>query len=122
MRQTTLLTKANLKTFKSSISILGEASMNIKKYLSKGSSTQTLEYLTIVMGLFGHLASYIQAFKIFYLHSAYAVSLLACLIGLISMGCWLFYGFQKKIKPLVIANIFGMVGITLVIGGVLCYG
>ncbi|MGV8949079.1 MAG: SemiSWEET family transporter [Candidatus Paracaedibacter sp.] len=96
--------------------------MNMKKYLSKGFNAQKLEYLTIFMGLFGHLASYIQAFKIFSLHSAYAVSFVASLIGLASMGCWLFYGFKKKIKPLIIANIFGMIGITLVIGGVLFYG
>lgn len=94
----------------------------MKKYISKYLQSWSLEHLTIVMGVFGHLASYIQAVKIFYLHSAYAVSLVASLIGLASMGCWLFYGFEKKIKPLVIANIFGMIGITLVIGGVLLYG
>jgi len=73
------------------------------------------------MGIFGQFASYIQAVKIFYLHSAYAVSAFATFIGIVSMSCWLFYGMKKHIIPLVICNIFGMVGALLVMGGIMYY-
>ncbi len=94
----------------------------MKKTLLKWFKTWNLEHLTLLMGIVGHFASYIQAMKIFYLHSAYAVSLMACLIGLASMVCWLLYGMEKNIKPLIISNVFGMIGVLLVTAGVLYYG
>jgi uncharacterized protein with PQ loop repeat len=81
-----------------------------------------LERFTIFMGVVGHFASYIQAIKIFSLQSAYAVSLLACLIGFASMLCWLAYGIERNIKPLIISNIFGLIGSALTILGVIYYG
>jgi len=80
-----------------------------------------LEYFTISMGIVGQLAAYIQAFKIFYLHSAYAVSLSATLIGFLSGLCWVIYGLVRNIKPLIISNLFGLIGGVLVIFGILYY-
>lgn len=81
-----------------------------------------LENLATFFGSIGHAALYIQAFKIIYLKSAYAVSLTGTLIALISMTFWLTYGVSKNVRPLVISNIFGLLGITLLIGSILYYG
>ena len=81
----------------------------------------TLERVTIFMGTVGHLASYIQAFKIVYLGSSHAVSLLAYLIGWISITCWLLYGISRNIKPLIISNVFGIFGMTFVIWAILIF-
>lgn len=93
----------------------------MKKTLSNWLRSGNLERLTIFMGVVGQLAPYIQAAKICYLKSAHAVSLLACLIGLASMLCWVAYGIQRDIKPLIITNIFGMIGIILTIIGIIYY-
>jgi len=80
-----------------------------------------LEHFTIFMGALGQFAHYVQAFKIFSLHSSYAVSLSAALIGFFSMICWLIYGLSRNIKPLIVSNIFGLTGVVLVIVGILYY-
>lgn len=82
----------------------------------------SLEQVTTLIGLIGQLATYIQVFKIFYLKSAYAVSFIAALISLISMVFWLLYGVQKRVKPLIICNIFGIIGVALVLLGIMLYG
>ncbi len=81
----------------------------------------TLERLVTLVGIMGHMATYIQGFKIMVLKSSYAVSLPAYLIGFVSIVFWLIYGFSKNIKPLIISNIFGMIGSLLVIGLILYY-
>jgi uncharacterized protein with PQ loop repeat len=93
----------------------------MNKSLSNWLQALTLERLTIFMGIVGQIAPYIQATKIFYLKSAHAVSLIACLIGLASMVCWVAYGIDKNIKPLIITNIFGMIGGILTIAGIIYY-
>lgn len=84
--------------------------------------TNNLEKMTTFMGLVGHFATYIQVFKIFYLRSSYAVSLVAAIISFISMIFWLLYGWEKNIFPLIICNIFGLIGVFLIIVGIILYG
>lgn len=81
-----------------------------------------LEKTTTFMGLVGHLATYIQVFKIFYLQSSYAVSFVATIISFTSMVFWLLYGWEKHIVPLVICNIFGLIGVSLIMVGIILYG
>ncbi len=78
-------------------------------------------HVVTIIGSLGNLASYIQAYKIFLLQSAYAVSLLAVFISLVSMIVWLIYGLARNIKPLIYANIFGIIGTLLVATGIFYY-
>lgn len=84
--------------------------------------TNKLEKITTLMGLVGHLATYIQVFKIFYLHSSYAISFIATIISLTSMVFWMLYGIEKRIKPLIVCNIFGLIGVSFIILGIILYG
>ena len=77
--------------------------------------------IVTLVGSLGHLASYIQAYKIFLLRSAYAISLLAVFISLASMIVWLIYGLARHIKPLIYANIFGIIGTLLIAAGAFYY-
>jgi uncharacterized protein with PQ loop repeat len=81
-----------------------------------------LESITTLMGLVGHFSIYIQVFKIFYLQSSYAVSFIATVISFISLIFWLIYGIKKNITPLIICNIFGLIGVLLIIIGITIYG
>ena len=83
--------------------------------------SHTFDYIATVMGVVGNIASYIQAYKIFLLQSSYAVSFLAVLISLTSLIIWLIYGISRQIKPLIYANIFGLLGILLIIIGIFFY-
>ncbi len=94
----------------------------MKKTFLKNIGIKKLEQITTLMGLIGHLATYIQVFKIFYLRSSYAVSFIAALISFTSMVFWLLYGREKRIIPLVICNIFGLIGVSLIILGIIVYG
>lgn len=78
--------------------------------------------VTTVMGLMGHVATYIQAGKIFYLQSSYAVSFVATVISFSSMIFWLIYGLEIKSKPLIICNIFGLMAALMVMFGIYIYG
>jgi uncharacterized protein with PQ loop repeat len=81
-----------------------------------------LEYVTTIMGLVGHLATYIQVGKIFYLRSSYAISFVATVISFTSMIFWLLYGIEMHSKPLIICNIFGLIGVSLIMLGIVIYG
>ncbi len=83
--------------------------------------TSNLEKMTTFMGLVGQVATYVQAYKIFELKSAHAISLIAVLITFTSMVFWLVYGLKQHVKPLVICNIVGLIGTSLVLAGVLFY-
>jgi uncharacterized protein with PQ loop repeat len=109
--------------------ILGKVFLNFVKgemtmcnTILKQIETNKLEKITIFMGLVGHLATYIQVFKIFYLQSSYAVSFIATIISFASMVFWLLYGMEKQITPLIVCNIFGLMGVSLVIFGIILYG
>jgi uncharacterized protein with PQ loop repeat len=81
-----------------------------------------LEKITTLMGLTGQCATYIQAYKIFYLKSAYAISFTATFVMMASMVFWLIYGMEKRSKPLIICNTFGIIGAGLTMAGILYYG
>lgn len=94
----------------------------MKKDFIKNIQIYFLEYLTILMGVVGNFAPYIQAYKIFTLQSAYAVSLWASFVSFASMVCWMVYGVKKKVQPLIVANIFGLIGTFLVLLGIYWWG
>jgi len=96
--------------------------MTMSNTILKKIGRNKLEKITTVMGLAGHLATYIQVFKIFYLQSSYAVSFVATIISFVSMFFWLLYGFERDITPLVVSNIFGLIGVSLIILGIVLYG
>jgi len=94
----------------------------MKTPLLKIIKVETFEKLTILMGLIGQFATYIQVFKIFYLKSSHAISFISTIISFISIIFWLLYGIEKNIRTLIICNIFGLIGISLVLWGVILYG
>lgn len=75
-----------------------------------------------IIGSFGQLLFYFQAFNIFWNKSAGEVSLLGFGVALISLSCWLSYGLIIKDKPLIIANITGVIGAFFVVVGIIAYG
>ncbi|MBS0185799.1 MAG: hypothetical protein JSS34_05605 [Proteobacteria bacterium] len=81
----------------------------------------TLDHFMTAIGIGGQLAAYVQAFKIFSMQSAYAVSLGGVLITFSTTLVWFFYGSEKKVKPLVISNFVGIVGQLLILIGILYY-
>ena len=85
-------------------------------------NSYNLERITTLMGLVGHIATYIQVFKRFYLQSSYAVSFIAAVISFISMIFWLMYGIERNIYPLIVCNIFGLIGVFLIMVGIIIYG
>lgn len=83
--------------------------------------SETFSHITTIVALAGHLATYVQAYKIFSLQSSYAVSLPAAFISLTSVVIWFIYGITYRIKPLIYANIFGFIGMLLLILGIYVY-
>lgn len=92
-----------------------------KGTFSKISEKITLDNFITCIGIIGQFAPYVQAFRIFEMKSAYAVSLGATLVSLSSMGVWAIYGFIRKVKPLIISNIVGIIGMSLVFIGICVY-
>jgi len=93
-------------------------SIKIRKILEMN----RLENITTIVGLGGQCATYVQAYKIFYLQSSYAISFIATFISFTSMAFWLLYGIKQHSIPLIICNIFGLIGSFLILAGVLYYG
>lgn len=79
------------------------------------------EKTTIFIGILGQTCPYIQAYKIFSLESAYAVSLLSQLIALLSVTYWILYGYSRSIRPITISNGVGVFGVLLVLLGMWVY-
>ncbi|MBS0271967.1 MAG: hypothetical protein JSR85_04905 [Proteobacteria bacterium] len=75
-----------------------------------------------LIGSLGQLLFYFQGFTIFWGKDASGVSLLGFSVALVSLSCWLAYGLSIKDKPLIIANITGIIGAFFVLCGVLMYG
>lgn len=73
------------------------------------------------MGPIGNLMFFIQAYKIFRTQSAVSISILAFSLSGISLSSWLIYGFLMRNRPLILANIVGVVGALLVLVGTLVY-
>jgi MtN3 and saliva related transmembrane protein len=75
----------------------------------------------LFIGCAGSLVFYLQAYSIFIEKSAMDVSLLAFLLGLISVTSWLIYGFLLKNQVLVISNVVALIGASLTVIGILIY-
>lgn len=69
-----------------------------------------------------NLMFYLQAYKIFTYKSAGDFSISGFVISLIGLSSWLIYGLILKNKPLIIANVFGVIGVCLTLTGILLYG
>ncbi len=69
-----------------------------------------------------NLMFYLQSYKIFTSKSAQDVSGIGFFISFIGLTSWLIYGLLLKNKPLIIANIVGVIGATLTLVGILAYG
>lgn len=74
------------------------------------------------VGIAGQLLFFAQAYKIFTLHSAQDVSGIGFTVGLISVISWLVYGIIIRSFPLIIANIFAVIGAMFVMIGIVLYG
>jgi MtN3 and saliva related transmembrane protein len=78
------------------------------------------KYMSFI-GPIGNLMFFIQAYKIFYTKSAVSISILAFSLSIIGLSSWLLYGFLLKNKPLILANLVGVTGVSLVLAGTLLY-
>ncbi len=89
--------------------------------MSKINKSYYEKYISI-MGTIGNSMFYFQAYKIFISKNAIAISFLGFLISFIALSSWLIYGVILKNKPLIIANIFGIIGALLVLIEIIIYG
>ena len=78
------------------------------------------KYMSII-GPAGNLMFFIQAYKIFTLKSAEAISIHGFILSFVALSSWLLYGFLISNKPIIIANIVGVSGAVLVLIGTLIY-
>ncbi|WP_256621203.1 SemiSWEET family transporter [Rickettsia sp. TH2014] len=88
---------------------------------SKPPASDYYEYYIMVVGILGQSMHYIQAYKIFSTQSAEDISLMAYLICLFVLINWLIYGFIKKAKALIYAEVLGIIGCTTIIIGAYIY-
>ncbi len=79
------------------------------------------EKYMFVIGGSGSLIFYLQAIEIFNEQSAAAVSLLAFVIGFISVASWMVYGVLIKNRVLFFSNVLATIGALLVVIGILMY-
>ena len=79
-----------------------------------------LKYMVII-GTLGQVMHYIQAWKIFTTKSASDISLAAYIISFFLLLNWMIYGVITSSKPLIYAEITGLVGVVIVIVGVIIY-
>ena len=75
-----------------------------------------------IIGSFGQLLFFFQAFTIFWNKNAGEVSLLGFTIALTSLSCWLSYGLIVKDRPIIMANVTGVIGALCVVLGIIIYG
>jgi MtN3 and saliva related transmembrane protein len=78
------------------------------------------KYMSII-GPIGNLMFFVQAYKIFNTKSAESISISAFSISIVGLSSWLIYGLLIKNKPLILANLVGVVGAFLVLTGTLVY-
>ncbi|MGI4776013.1 MAG: SemiSWEET family transporter [Janthinobacterium lividum] len=79
------------------------------------------KYMSII-GPIGNLMFFIQAYKIFTTKTATSISVQAFSLSMLGLGSWLLYGVFLKNKPLIIANLVGVIGAALVLVGTVLYG
>ncbi|WPY01853.1 PQ loop repeat superfamily domain protein (plasmid) [Candidatus Trichorickettsia mobilis] len=75
----------------------------------------------VVIGTVGQSMHYIQAWKIFTTKSASDISLTAYIISFFLLLNWMLYGMIISSKPLIYAEVAGLIGATTVIIGVIIY-
>jgi len=75
----------------------------------------------VIIGTVSQAMHYIQAWKIFATKSASDVSLAAYIISFFCLINWMMYGIIISSKPLIYAEIAGLIGATSVIIGVILY-
>ncbi len=75
----------------------------------------------VIVGTIGQVIYYIQAWKIFTNKSASDVSLTAYIINLFLLLNWMIYGMIISSKPLIYAEIIGLIGTFLVVMGIIIY-
>lgn len=69
----------------------------------------------LIVGLMGGLLFYLQAAKIYFYGSAQDLSLTGFVISWLSLLSWLGYGILLKDRVLIVVNISGILGASLVI-------
>ena len=74
-----------------------------------------------VIGPVGNLMFFLQAYKIFTTKNAISISCSGFTLSFIGLCSWLLYGFFIKNKALIIANLVGITGASLVLIGTLLY-
>jgi len=74
-----------------------------------------------LIGPLGNLMFFMQAYKIFTTKLATSISVEGFSLSIIGLSSWLLYGIFLKNKPLIIANIVGVIGAILVLVGTLIY-
>jgi len=77
-------------------------------------------YMSII-GPVGNFMFFLQAYKIFTTHNAVSISLPGFTLSFIGLISWLTYGFLIKNKALIVANVVGVIGATLVLTGTFLY-
>ena len=75
----------------------------------------------VIIGTMGQVMHYIQAWKIFTTKSASDISLAAYVISFFLLLNWMIYGVIISSKPLIYAEITGLIGVVIVIVGVITY-
>ena len=75
----------------------------------------------IIIATMGQVMHYIQAWKIFTTKSASDISLAAYVISFFLLLNWMIYGVIISSKPLIYAEITGLIGVLIVIVGVITY-
>ena len=75
----------------------------------------------VIIGTMGQVMHYIQAWKIFTTKSASDISLAAYVISFFLLLNWMIYGVIISSKPLIYAEITGLIGALIVIVGVITY-
>lgn len=79
------------------------------------------EKYMVIIGTMGQVMHYIQAWKIYTTKSASDISLTAYIISFILLLNWLIYGITISSKPLIYAEITGLIGAMIVIVSVFIY-
>jgi len=74
-----------------------------------------------IIGPVGNFMFFLQAYKIFTTQNAISISVPGFTLSFIGLISWLLYGFFLKNKALIIANLVGVLGASLVLLGTLLY-
>lgn len=87
----------------------------------KVSFRQIYELYMVFIGSAAPISAFAQAYKTFTTQSANDLSMVANIVGLVTIISWLVYGIILRNPPLIISNIFGSIGAVVVIIGIILY-